>query len=107
MDIFTVNVKFGTEVFELGQCDSDHISLILLIRATILELGRKDEVLDEDYLVWINLPWCGERVKLNSDSELIEFFKEFGDHRVGEIVFELEKTSSPPEWSTFRPNEEA
>jgi hypothetical protein len=51
MDIFTVNVKFGTRVFELGQCDSDHISLILLIRATILELGRKDEVLDEDYLV--------------------------------------------------------
>jgi hypothetical protein len=44
---------------------------------------------------------------VNSDSELIQFFKEFGVHGVGEIVFELEKTPSPPEGSTSRPNEEA
>ncbi|TXG58873.1 hypothetical protein EZV62_016702 [Acer yangbiense] len=110
MDIFKIKVIFGTEVVDVGQCDSDHISLILLIRATIHEVSGKDEVPDEDCLVWIHLPWCGERVQVNSDSELIEFFQVFRDHGLGEIVFELEKTCnvpSPPEGSTSRPNEEA
>ncbi|KAI9159817.1 hypothetical protein LWI28_002191 [Acer negundo] len=109
VDIFIVNVKFGTEVVEVGQCNCDHISLISLIRVTIHELSEKDEVPDENCLVWIHLPWSGERVQVNSDSELIEFFKVFGDHGLGEIVFELEKTCyvpSPPEGSTSRPNKE-
>ncbi|KAI9156160.1 hypothetical protein LWI28_001475 [Acer negundo] len=85
MDIFTVNVKFGAKVVEVGQCDCDHLSLISLIRATIHELSEKDEVPDENCHIWIHLPWSGE------------------------IVFELEKicyVPSPPEGSTSRPNKE-
>ncbi|TXG60499.1 hypothetical protein EZV62_015072 [Acer yangbiense] len=106
MDIFTINVMFGTEVVKVGQCDCDHISLITLIHATIHELSGKDEVPNEDCLVWIHLPWCGERVQVNSDSELIEFFKVFGDRELGKIAFELENTCyvpSPPEGSILDP----
>ncbi|KAK2644275.1 hypothetical protein Ddye_019470 [Dipteronia dyeriana] len=91
----------------LLQCDSDHISLISLIRATIEELSGQDVVPNEDCLVWIHLPWCDERVEVNKDSELIESFKEFEDR--GKIVFELENrcyVPSPPEGSSSRPNEE-
>ncbi|KAK2660175.1 hypothetical protein Ddye_006708 [Dipteronia dyeriana] len=109
MDIFTITVMFGTEVVDVGQCDSDHISLISLIRATIEELNGQDVVPKEDCLVWIHLPWCDERVEVNKDCELIEFFKEFENRGLGKIVFELENrcyVPSPPEGSSSRPNEE-
>ncbi|KAK2647227.1 hypothetical protein Ddye_022422 [Dipteronia dyeriana] len=109
MDIFTITVMFGTEVVDVGQCDSDYISLISLIRATIKELSGQDVVPNEDCLVWIHLPWCDERVEVNRDSELIEFFKEFKDRGLGKIVFELENrcyVPSPPKGSYSRPNEE-
>ncbi|KAK2651859.1 hypothetical protein Ddye_011715 [Dipteronia dyeriana] len=54
---------FGTEVIDAGQCDSDRISLISLIRATIEKLSGHDVVPKEDCLVWIHLPWCDERVE--------------------------------------------
>ncbi|KAK2645116.1 hypothetical protein Ddye_020311 [Dipteronia dyeriana] len=54
---------FRTAVVDVGQCDSDHISLISLIRATIEELSGQDVVPNEDCLVWIHLPWCDERVE--------------------------------------------
>ncbi|KAK2655076.1 hypothetical protein Ddye_008128 [Dipteronia dyeriana] len=63
MDIFTITVMFRNEVDDVGQCDSDHISLISLIRATIEELSGQDVVPNEDCLVWIHLPWCDERVE--------------------------------------------
>ncbi|KAK2648151.1 hypothetical protein Ddye_015640 [Dipteronia dyeriana] len=109
MDIFTITVMFGTEVVDVGHCDSDHISLISLIRATIEELSGQDVVPNEDCLIWIHLPWCDERVEVNKDSELIEFFKEFEDCGLRTIVFELENrcyVPSPPEGSSSRPNEE-
>ncbi|TXG53072.1 hypothetical protein EZV62_022241 [Acer yangbiense] len=109
MDIFTIIVMFGTEVVDVGQCDSDHISLITLTHATIEEFSGKDEVPNEDCLVWIHLPWSGERVKVNIDSELIESFMEFEDRGLEKIVFELKNicyVPSPPEWSFSRPNEE-
>ncbi|KAK3193062.1 hypothetical protein Dsin_024372 [Dipteronia sinensis] len=59
------------KVIDVGQNDSDHISLINLIRATIVELSGKEEVPNEDCLVWIHLPWRGERVEVDNDSELI------------------------------------
>ncbi|TXG60107.1 hypothetical protein EZV62_014680 [Acer yangbiense] len=65
MDIFTITVMFGTEVVDVGQCDSDR--LITLIHVTIEELSGKDEVPNEDCLVWIHLPWRGERLKVNTD----------------------------------------
>ncbi|TXG67495.1 hypothetical protein EZV62_008770 [Acer yangbiense] len=82
MDIFTITVMFRTKVVDVGRCDSDHISLITLIHATIEELSGKDEVPNEDCL--------------------------FEDRGLEKMVFELENTCyvpSPPEGLSSRPNE--
>ena len=83
MDIFTINVMFGTELVKVGHCDIDHISLITLIHATIEQLSGRDEVPTEDCLIWIHLPWSGDRVQVNTDSELMHFVKLFEDRGLG------------------------
>ncbi|TXG64296.1 hypothetical protein EZV62_011290 [Acer yangbiense] len=110
MDIFTINVMFGTELIKVGHCDIDHISLITLIHATNEELSGRDEVPTEDCLIWIHLPWSGDRVQVNTDSELMSFVKLFEDRGLRKIVFELQNrcyVPSPPEGTSSRPNEEA
>ncbi|TXG51314.1 hypothetical protein EZV62_023838 [Acer yangbiense] len=47
-DIFNIKVWFGNDVYDVSECDSDHISLITLIRATIDELSGQDEVPNDD-----------------------------------------------------------
>ncbi|KAI9174320.1 hypothetical protein LWI28_015520 [Acer negundo] len=80
VDIFSIKVWFGNEVYDVGECDFEHISLITLIRATIDELNGQDEVSNDDCIVWVQLPWSGERVHVNSDIELVDYFRVFEDH---------------------------
>ncbi|TXG72109.1 hypothetical protein EZV62_000688 [Acer yangbiense] len=95
MDIFNINVWFGNEVYDVGECDSEHISLITLIRATTDELNGQNEVPNDDCIVWVQLPWSGERVQVNSDIELLDHFRVFEDHGLDTIMFELENVYVP------------
>ncbi|KAK2662827.1 hypothetical protein Ddye_001401 [Dipteronia dyeriana] len=95
MDIFSIKVLFGNEMVYVGECDFDHISLITLIRATIDELSGQNEVPNEDCIVWVQLPWNDERVQVNNDIELVDYFRKFEDHGLDTIVFELENAYVP------------
>ncbi|TXG51713.1 hypothetical protein EZV62_024237 [Acer yangbiense] len=81
--------------FQYKGCGSEHISLITLIRATIDELNGQNEVPNDDCIVWVQLPWSGERVQVNSDIELLDYFRVFEDHGLDTIVFELENVYVP------------
>jgi hypothetical protein len=66
-----------------------------LIRATVDELSEQDEVPNDDCIIWVQLPWSGERVQVNSDLELVDYFRVFEDHGLDTIVFELENVYVP------------
>ena len=95
MDIFNIDVRFGNELYDVGECDSEHISIITLIQATTDVLSGKDEVPNDDCIIWVQLPWSGERVQVNSDIELVGYFRVFEDHGLDTIVFELENVYVP------------
>ncbi|TXG60592.1 hypothetical protein EZV62_015165 [Acer yangbiense] len=95
MDIFNIKVWFRNEVYDVGECDSEHISPITLIRATTDELNGQNEVPNDDCIVWVQLPWSGERVQVNSYIELLDQFRVFEDHGLDTIVFELENVYVP------------
>ena len=95
MDIFSIKVWFGNELYDIGECDSEHISIITLIRATADELSGQDEVPNDDCIIWVQLPWSGERVQVNSEFELVDYFRVFEDHGLDTIVFELENVYVP------------
>ena len=95
MDIFSIKVWFGNQLYDVGECDSEHISMITLIRATVDELNEEDAVLDDDCVIWVQLPWSGERVQVNSDLELVQYFRVFEDHGLDTIVFELKNVYVP------------
>ncbi|KAI9187275.1 hypothetical protein LWI28_026250 [Acer negundo] len=95
MDIFSIKVWLGNEVYDVGECYFEHISLITLTRAMIDALNGQDEVPNDDCIVWVQLPWSGERVQVNSDIELVDYYRVFEDHGLDTIVFKLENVYVP------------
>ncbi|KAK2647957.1 hypothetical protein Ddye_015446 [Dipteronia dyeriana] len=67
-NIFNITVLHGTNVIDLGQCDADHISLIMLVHALSEQLTA----------VWVQLPWCSDIVEVFTDRDLLVVFREFG-----------------------------
>ncbi|KAK2662424.1 hypothetical protein Ddye_000998 [Dipteronia dyeriana] len=100
MDIFNIAVQAGDKVVEVDECDVDHISLITLIHAVCQKLSGNCNVPTVDYHVWAQIPWCGLRSVVCSDSELLELFSRFEERGLDRIVFELEYycyVPTPPE----------
>ncbi|TXG62183.1 hypothetical protein EZV62_013546 [Acer yangbiense] len=90
-DIFEIYVTIDTRVVELGTCDAKHISMIVLLHAlSEIETGRHEVPIDE-YDVWVYLPWSDEKKVVTSDTEILEVFKSFSEHKETKIMFEIQK----------------
>ncbi|KAL5855193.1 hypothetical protein ACOSQ3_005028 [Xanthoceras sorbifolium] len=88
MKSFEIIVHFGTNVIELGECDVDHISIIPLLHVvTEIHTGNSNSPTD-DYVVYVQLPWCNERLEIRNDKEIIEVFDLFSKYYCKRIVFE-------------------
>ncbi|KAK2660488.1 hypothetical protein Ddye_007021 [Dipteronia dyeriana] len=92
MDIFEIVVYYESKMFELGTCDVDHVSLITLLHT----MSGHEEVPKYEYCVWVLLPWCSEREEVTSDSDLIDVFTLFSNHKEKKISFEIEKKAYIP-----------
>ena len=63
----------------------------LLVHAISEKLYGSPEVPTREYWVWAQLPWCGDRIEVSTDSELIDVFRMFDEHGLDKIVFEVEE----------------
>lgn len=86
-NIFKITVLHGTNVIDLGECDGDHISLITLVHAMTEQLSGSSKVPDEEYSVWVQLPWCSDVVEVSTDEDLLDVFREFGVRGFDSICF--------------------
>ncbi|TXG47739.1 hypothetical protein EZV62_027033 [Acer yangbiense] len=77
-NIFKISVLHRTNVIDLGECDGDHISLITLVHAMTEQLSGSSKVPEEEYSVWVQLPWCSDVVEILNDMDLLDVFREFG-----------------------------
>ncbi|TXG72825.1 hypothetical protein EZV62_001404 [Acer yangbiense] len=79
---------FAPLVFELGTCDVDHVSLITLLHTMFKKQTGYEDVPTDEYCIWVVLPWCSERMAVNSDSNLVDVFQLFSNHKKTSITFE-------------------
>ena len=91
LDIFEIYVTIDTKVVELGTCDADHISRIVLLHTMSEKQTGSDKVPEDDYSVWVYLPWSSEKKEVCTDSDLLEVFRLFSAHKQTQIMFEIEK----------------
>ncbi|KAH7576985.1 hypothetical protein JRO89_XS01G0187100 [Xanthoceras sorbifolium] len=85
INTFEVMVNFGTNVLELGRCDTDHTSIITLLHAMKESFTYNNDHSKEDYIVCVQLSWYNER------------------HRCDRMMFEVKHkpyVPLPPEGST-------
>ncbi|KAK3198304.1 hypothetical protein Dsin_021719 [Dipteronia sinensis] len=95
-DIFEIYVTIDTRVVELGTCDAEHISMIVLLHTLSEKETGSDKVPTDEYRVWVYLPWSDEKKEVTSDSEILEVFRSFSEHKETKIMFEIEKMSYIP-----------
>ncbi|TXG69110.1 hypothetical protein EZV62_004045 [Acer yangbiense] len=91
LDIFKIYVTIDTKVVELGSCDADHISMIVLLYTLSKKQTGCDKVPKDDYSVWVYLPWSSEKKEVSTDNEIVEVFRLFTEHKQDAIMFEIEK----------------
>ncbi|KAK2659957.1 hypothetical protein Ddye_006490 [Dipteronia dyeriana] len=94
--ILKVTVVYEAHVFDLGECDADHISLINLVHAMTKEVTDSSELPSRGFTVRAELPWSRDTIIILTDSELLYVFKEFGNRGYDEICFQIEKTPHSP-----------
>ncbi|KAK3219474.1 hypothetical protein Dsin_013444 [Dipteronia sinensis] len=91
-NIFKIKVLHGTTVIDLGQCDVDHISLIILVHAMTEQLTGSSNVPAEEYLVWVQLPWCSDILEVFTYRDLLDVFRGFGLRGCDTKCFRVEQT---------------
>ncbi|KAK1587071.1 hypothetical protein Q3G72_009219 [Acer saccharum] len=91
LDIFKIYVTIDTKVVELGSCDADHISMIVLLHTLSEKQTDFNKVPEDDYSVWVYLPWSSEKKEVSTNSEIVEVFRLFTKHKLDAIMFEIEK----------------
>ncbi|KAK2645499.1 hypothetical protein Ddye_020694 [Dipteronia dyeriana] len=64
--------------------------IVLLYTLSGKETGNA-EVPSDEYRVWVYLPWSVEKKEVSNDSELLEVFRSFSEHKKTKIMFEIEK----------------
>ncbi|KAK1587758.1 hypothetical protein Q3G72_016528 [Acer saccharum] len=101
LDIFYIYVTIDTEVVELGTCDADHISMIVLLHALSEKQTGSDQVPEDDYSVWVYLPWSSEKKEVCSDNDILEVFRLFTERKQTQIMFEIEKRPYIPAPADF------
>ncbi|KAL5813492.1 hypothetical protein ACOSQ4_024133 [Xanthoceras sorbifolium] len=89
MNMFEVVVHFGINVLELGRCDADHMSIITLLHAMNKSYTSNSDPPKEDYNVYVQLPWCNERLEVRNDNEILNVFDLFNRHRCDKMMFEV------------------
>ncbi|KAK3211292.1 hypothetical protein Dsin_015998 [Dipteronia sinensis] len=94
--ILKVTVLYGTQEFDLGECNADHISLIILVHAMTKEVTGRGELLNGGFTIRVELPWSKDTIVVTTDSELLDMFKEFRFRGYDEIRFQIEKTAHSP-----------
>ncbi|KAL5774967.1 hypothetical protein ACOSP7_012524 [Xanthoceras sorbifolium] len=70
---------------------------------TEIHTGNSNSPTD-DYVVYMQLPWCNERLEIRNDKEIIEVFDLFSKYYCKRIVFEVDHKPYrpiPPEGSSF------
>ncbi|KAK2656483.1 hypothetical protein Ddye_009535 [Dipteronia dyeriana] len=72
LDIFQIYVTIDTRVVELGSCDADHISKIVLLHSLSKKHTGTDKVPEDDYYIWVYLPWSSDKKEVCSDSDILE-----------------------------------
>ncbi|KAK0597529.1 hypothetical protein LWI29_026215 [Acer saccharum] len=95
-NIFKITVLHRTNVIDLGECDGDHISLITLVHAMSEQLSGSSKVLEEEYSVWVQLPWYSDVVEVLNDMDLLDIFREFGVRGFDSISFRVEHACYKP-----------
>ncbi|KAK2654284.1 hypothetical protein Ddye_014140 [Dipteronia dyeriana] len=71
-DILEIYVTIDTRVVELGTCDAEHISMIVLLHTLFEKETGSAEVPSDEYL---------EKKEVSSDTELLEVFRSFSEHK--------------------------
>ncbi|KAK2640502.1 hypothetical protein Ddye_028297 [Dipteronia dyeriana] len=94
--ILKVTVVYGAQVFDLGECDADHISLINLVHAMTKEVSGSSELPSGGFTVRAELRWSIDTIVVLTDSELLDVFREFGNRGYDQICFQIEKTPHSP-----------
>ncbi|KAK2642853.1 hypothetical protein Ddye_024616 [Dipteronia dyeriana] len=92
-DIFEIYITINTRVVELGTCDAENVSIIVLLHTLSEKETGIVEVPTDEYCVWVYLPWSVEKKDVTSDSELLEVFMRYSEHKETKIMFEIEKMS--------------
>ncbi|KAK2645489.1 hypothetical protein Ddye_020684 [Dipteronia dyeriana] len=94
--ILKVTVVYGAQVFDLGECDADHISLINLVHAMTKEVSGSSELPSGGFTVRTELPWSRDTIVVLTNSELLDVFRKFGNREYDQIRFQIENTPHSP-----------
>ncbi|KAK3221536.1 hypothetical protein Dsin_008561 [Dipteronia sinensis] len=90
-DILENYDTIDNRVVELGTYDAEHISMIVLLHTLSEKETGCDKVPTDEYRVWDYLPWSVEKKEVTNDSEILEVFRSFSEHKESKIMFEIEK----------------
>ncbi|TXG52943.1 hypothetical protein EZV62_022112 [Acer yangbiense] len=101
LDIFEIYVTIDTKVVELGTCDADHISMIVLLYTLSKKQTGSDKVPEDDYSVWVYLSWASEKKEVCSDNDILEVFRWFSEHKQNQIMFEMKRRPYIPAPTDF------
>ncbi|KAK2649680.1 hypothetical protein Ddye_017169 [Dipteronia dyeriana] len=65
--------------------------MIVLLHTLSEKESGSDQVPTDEYRVWVYLPWSVGKKEVSSDSELLEVFRSFSEHKETKIMFEIKK----------------
>ncbi|KAK1567467.1 hypothetical protein Q3G72_012562 [Acer saccharum] len=91
--MYTLYVNLNSQELELGSIDPNYFSLYMLWEATMGEAGKDFHPQHDKCITHAYLPWSGEMRLVESDSDLLEVFYQFGQHDTYIIHFDMEPLS--------------
>ncbi|TXG51428.1 hypothetical protein EZV62_023952 [Acer yangbiense] len=91
--MYTLYVNLNSQELELGSIDPDYFNLYMLWEATMGDAGKDFNPQHDKCITHAYLPWSGEMRLVESDSDLLEVFYQFGQHDTYIIHFDMEPLS--------------
>ncbi|KAK4850977.1 hypothetical protein QYF36_011465 [Acer negundo] len=91
--MYTLYVNLNSQELELGSIDPDYFSLYMLWEAAMGEAGKDFNPQHDKCISHAYLPWSGEMRLVESDSDMLEVFYQFGQHDTYIIHFDIEPLS--------------
>ncbi|KAK2643924.1 hypothetical protein Ddye_019119 [Dipteronia dyeriana] len=85
-DIFEIYVTIDTRVVELGTCDAEHISMIVLLHTLSEKETGSAEVPSDEYRVWVYLLWSVEKKEGDGENDDVGENEHVGADELGDQV---------------------